>query len=475
MSDTPILALLRQEWISWHLRRYAVRISDIWPVPGESKTTRSIRKNGFLGGLAVSHAALLTDFAGAARATADLVLPSVPPDDGFGHDIENEWIAVGVSRDNARALRKGLVDDFNYAARALDDARTRLVGDSSAYGNTYLINASSSSRQYTLAFVPSLKAIETLLLPVRQLDMLDSDDLRYRNASRPLYDVVLDDDDLTDVAEAAISQPLVLSFAATLLINEEHLLRLRAMYLAATVSPESTPCAFETRAADPRRDVEWLQRLFCLVARYETAYSSARGLQGALPERVFAALVTHLGVEGECYASPLNCHFPRAYFSAFPDVDSSFSSLGNFYSSPFPAEGVWEANPPYTNAALSAAVARICGLLAAAQESQRALLFFLVTPAWPLAPFAQSLDSSPWVRASGLLIGGEHSFVDGMQHREDSCRRLWRTLADSHFYVLATDAAHRRLGQPAIARALIAVLKAFEPESDPEDRERAAW
>lgn len=429
-----------------------------------------------MGGLAASHAALLADFAGAAGVAAELVLPPIPLDGCYGFDLVDEWVAVGLPLVEARTLQKALISDFNCAAQSFDYARKALdaallhgtidlnvlLSSTQAVESADISQASSGGqRQCVLTFVPSPEAVVKLLLPVRRLDELDPMDPRYRNPPRPLYDMVLE----ADVAETILAEPHADAplFTAALLVNEEHLLRLRELYMGAATS-SSADCAARD---DERKDALWLRRLFCLLARYETVFGAARGLQGALPTRVFTALETHLGVMGECFASPLNCRYPRAYFSAYPDTDSAFSSMGDFFAASFLVEGAWEVNPPFTNAVLAAAVARLCELLAAAQLSRRALLFFLVTPSWPLAPFAQRLEACRWVRASGLLLGGEHTFIDGMQHREDPRWHSWRALADSHFFVLATDAAYERLQPSGLVRASLAVIEAFQQEGGP--------
>jgi len=51
--------------------------------------------------------------------------------------------------------------------------------------------------------------------------------------------------------------------------------------------------------------------------------------QAALPRAMFAVLTSYLGVEHECYASPLNCCLP-SYCSVFEDTDRYFGAKGNF-------------------------------------------------------------------------------------------------------------------------------------------------
>jgi hypothetical protein len=62
-------------------------------------------------------------------------------------------------------------------------------------------------------------------------------------------------------------------------------------------------------------DVILLTRFLCLTDRARP--------QAALNESCFGALLTDFDCRFECFASPLNCRYPR-YCSAFPDADSGF-------------------------------------------------------------------------------------------------------------------------------------------------------
>ena len=71
-----------------------------------------------------------------------------------------------------------------------------------------------------------------------------------------------------------------------------------------------------------------------MILRYEALLQSsgAAGLHGALPPSVFKVLHERLGVTAEGFASPLNTHFGKAYFSVFGDTsDRWFGSLGSFF------------------------------------------------------------------------------------------------------------------------------------------------
>ena len=91
-----------------------------------------------------------------------------------------------------------------------------------------------------------------------------------------------------------------------------------------TVSMMSVPVPESTSAATeppPLDETAYHAALFCLLARYHG--HAGHGFQAALSEHAFAVLQQHLGVEFECFASPLNCRF-APFGSAYPDTDAAF-------------------------------------------------------------------------------------------------------------------------------------------------------
>lgn len=68
-----------------------------------------------------------------------------------------------------------------------------------------------------------------------------------------------------------------------------------------------------------------------------------------------------LGVNFECFASPLNCRYDR-FCSAFADVDFPFGSIGSFFHFS-PTDGSFEANPPFVPDVILAAVRHAEALL----------------------------------------------------------------------------------------------------------------
>ena len=73
----------------------------------------------------------------------------------------------------------------------------------------------------------------------------------------------------------------------------------------------------------------------------------------------------------ECFASPLNCYYPR-FCSAFADVDAPFGSLGSFFDFS-PTRGTFEANPPFEPAIVTSMLDRMSQLLARADLAAQPL------------------------------------------------------------------------------------------------------
>ncbi len=96
------------------------------------------------------------------------------------------------------------------------------------------------------------------------------------------------------------------------------------LLLVSVSDPEPMPLPFPQPFA---------RAVLCVGLRYASLQGGAAnggGNQAAAPAEVFDVLQKRLGVTGEAFASPLNCRFDR-YFSAFPDTDAAFGSLGSFF------------------------------------------------------------------------------------------------------------------------------------------------
>ena len=119
-----------------------------------------------------------------------------------------------------------------------------------------------------------------------------------------------------------------------------------------------------------------------------------------------------LGVQLECFASPLNCHLPL-YCSAFADTDAPFGSLGSFFELSAQS-GSFEANPPFVPGLMAEAVRHATMLLSSATGP---MSFCFVVPGWQEDPGNCALHASAFRTASFVVAAADHGFVDGAQHQ----------------------------------------------------------
>ena len=196
----------------------------------------------------------------------------------------------------------------------------------------------------------------------------------------------------------------------------------------------------------------FLARLFAMVLRYETLSATKSAYQAAIPDALFSLLQREMGVQHECYASPLN-HWCPSYCSLFPDTDRFFGSKGPFQEWA-PEAGVHECNPPFNNASVCACFQRLSALLSAAPPGTP-LSFVVVTPVMD--------DTSREMAAAMAAIApfctrrvecdiNEHVYRMGLQHRPQYERdgkdtlRHWRPEKRSWIAFLQNEAgaeAHR--------------------------------
>lgn len=161
-----------------------------------------------------------------------------------------------------------------------------------------------------------------------------------------------------------------------------------------------------------------LKSLYCCLARYEAIKGA--GYQCAVPPAAFDAASQQLGlgVTVECFASPLNCRYAH-YFSAFPDIEQRFGSLGSFFDDEacFPIEGSFEANPPFVPEVMHAMNDKLDRILS--NPKAKALSFLVVVPVWGVSGigYVTQLEKSPYCRARARIPATDHSFCDGAQHK----------------------------------------------------------
>ena len=170
--------------------------------------------------------------------------------------------------------------------------------------------------------------------------------------------------------------------------------------------------------------------VFLMLARYQAF--SGHGFQAAANQETFKVLTEHLDVGCECFASPLNCNYGELsypisdfesgslksrcvvgqYFSAFPDVDAPFGSLGSFFDVPTDAgvEGSYQANPPFIREVMTRMAERMEEMLRHAEGREKALSFAVFVPGWTDEPAWKLLEASAFKRGRVVIAKDEHGF-----------------------------------------------------------------
>jgi hypothetical protein len=88
-------------------------------------------------------------------------------------------------------------------------------------------------------------------------------------------------------------------------------------------------------------------------------------VQAAVHPEVLDELRNRFGTVHECFASPLNCRWPR-FCSMFPDTDAPFGSIGSFFEF-WPQRGSFQANPPFDRTFVGSMTAHMHKLLIRAE------------------------------------------------------------------------------------------------------------
>ena len=238
-------------------------------------------------------------------------------------------------------------------------------------------------------------------------------------------------------------------------INATHYAKLRSLY----------------RRAGGRDDEQSFRAcVYCVLARYQAL--GGAGYQAAVTGQAFDFLRAQLGVQAECFASPLNCRFAR-FCSAFADVDAAFGSLGSFFAFS-PKRGSFEANPPFVPELMLAMARRIDSLLSGTDEP---LSFVVIVPAWRGLAFYRVLKGSEHTRVQTEVRAADHSFCDGAQHEKGQHRwtsRFRPSSFDTGVFVLQNDAGNR--AWPTTDKLIPGLAKAMAgPKDVPSLSEYEKW
>ena len=213
-------------------------------------------------------------------------------------------------------------------------------------------------------------------------------------------------------------------------------------------------------AGDPEASGENVRsRAFCVLCRYVGAQGGMHRIAGghhtALHGAVFDVLRDTLGVEVECFASPLNCRWP-SFCSGHADVDRPFGSLGSFFRF-FPTEGAFECNPPFEESLMLRVAKHLTQLLDASTKLERALTFVVVVPHWPKRPAWEALHAVPHRARAEVIPLREHGYFEGAQHTKKAQYR--RSTCDTSIIFMQTPKATET--NPVTRDAVDAIRRAF--------------
>ncbi|KNC81449.1 hypothetical protein SARC_06218, partial [Sphaeroforma arctica JP610] len=166
-------------------------------------------------------------------------------------------------------------------------------------------------------------------------------------------------------------------------------------------------------------------RVFSLLVRYHTlqgGHVQGGGMQAALIEDTFDALLRNFGVNFECFASPLNSRYGQ-YCSMFADTDGPFGSVGSFFDF-YPLSGSFEANPPFEDGVIHRMAMHIDVLLDRSDRENKPLSFVVVIPAWAESSGWQRLNQSTHLKRLLTLSQRDHGFCEGTQHSRPTRYRI---------------------------------------------------
>jgi phosphorylated CTD-interacting factor 1 len=408
------------------------------------------------------------------RTQKDKIDPLIPnaTEELDRHSVQ-ELVATGVPEAAATVICASLGASLAQAAQACAQIRQTISsgppdGQLCLAGTVSVLLAplphgigstAGSTPRILLVYEPEAGVCARFLDPVRDSDRVDEGIPLYGRFQTPLYHCAS-----KPWAQAALSAAgiAVGRYTSVLELSKLHFAKLLLLYrltaanskLPSDLDPKD-PIATEfslasqditkpkllatTRKSINPNIANLLQRLYCVVARYETFAGNTGGLQGALPHHVFDDLERLCGIQHECFASPLNCHYP-AYCSAFPDTDGCFGSSGSFFEFE-PTDGAFEVNPPFVTEIMTETVLRVKSLLGKAAERGAPLLYFIVVPTWSDAFFYKQLQGCPHKKWENEFPRSTHEYIDGMQHRVH--RTTWEANVATTAFLLCTREAER--------------------------------
>ncbi len=388
----PSNELIRQEWMSWFQRIFVNEFKEYYNnrhnTKKISKTMKSCNEDGYFIGLQGLIGRLL------AKATltssskkSDKLIPfnkKLPDDQDILKELINEY---GLYEEDAIELYKSAIKNLNKACVNC----LNMISDFVNQRDENIIK--SENDKISLMYEPDSELKNELMKIRNEHKVTDK-------LAMPLYSSQND-------------------YIAKVIINKQHYDKCLEMYKKSNENVS-----------------DLLTKLFCMVARYEIYSGNTSGTQGAVPSYVFEFINKLIGVDIECFASPLNCHFINNYHSVFYDTDKYFGSMGSIFGKKYKKlnvkeDGFYEVNPPFINCVMDLTV----DLMNKALNKYDKLTFFIVVPSWKDADFYIKLESAEHLISNGILNPKEHEFIDGAQHKAN--RKSWKANVSSSWFLLS--------------------------------------
>ena len=385
--DTPQLALIRQEWCSWHQRRFAINFRKYWNLISdkETKTLHACRKEGILIGLQAMHSRFISgQIIHTNLDPKELLLVNT---DFIDYNIIDELSNdCGLPSDISGKIFQDLKNDLHTANIEVCKAK---IANEIFEIPLNLTSLEETGDKYQIIYDPDKFIIEKWLIPIRNNTIWK--DSKHNTIQRiPLYTL-----------------KGLRTFTSILTINKKHFEKLHFMYNEWLKKNDMVEVSSTNHL--------FLNLVYCLLARYETYSSGATGFQGSLTHNVFDALVRIFGVQTECFSSPLNSYLPN-YYSAFEDTDKWFGSQGSFFRNFKPLTGAFSVNPPFVNEVMQETTLLLNKLL---EQPEADLFFVVIIPSWTDSPCYENLLRCPFKRYTFQLLRDRHKYIDGMQHRNN--------------------------------------------------------
>lgn len=146
--------------------------------------------------------------------------------------------------------------------------------------------------------------------------------------------------------------------------------------------------------------------IFQMLLRYHGILCE-NGNFWSLHPSICSVLEQKFNVNVECFSSPLNSNF-STFCSLFPDVDSKFGSIGNFFEAvQHFGSGNYMANPPFIEEIMNQAVIAVLELLDRTQST-----VFMYLPHWTDCFYINAIRNSKWLIDLHELPKGKHRTYD---------------------------------------------------------------